>query len=414
MLPFILAATALVTVTLLLLLRPWRRSATDSAIVDARELAARICREQLAELDRDMAAGTLRADDHAQASTELQRRLLEDADVPSHRAAAQPTGTGRTSWILALALPPLAAALYTGLGNPAALAPQARPAAPTASTDVSAAQVDQMLADLAARAEKDPGNSRGWAMLARSYRLLGRLPESARAFERMGADVERSPALLVEYADVLGAMANGNLEGRPLQLVKRALELDPGHVPALSLYATAALHRQDTALALSTWERALALAPPGSEDAKWLAQVLADTRGASGTPPVVATTASAAAPSSTLEATAITGQVSLAPALAAQVQPGDTLFVYARPVDGRMPLAVLRTQASALPLAFTLDDSLAMSPVARLSGAARVRVDARISRSGNAMPAPGDLVAEGEMVATGTRGLSLQIDRVRP
>jgi hypothetical protein len=43
-----------------------------------------------------------------------------------------------------------------------------------------------------------------------------------------------------------------------------------------------------------------------------------------------------------------------------------------------------------------------------------VRVDARISRSGNAMPSPGDLVAEGEVVATGTRGVSLQIDRVRP
>jgi cytochrome c-type biogenesis protein CcmH len=79
-----------------------------------------------------------------------------------------------------------------------------------------------------------------------------------------------------------------------------------------------------------------------------------------------------------------------------------------------MPLAVLRAQAGSLPLNFTLDDSLAMSPTARLSGAARVRVDARISRSGNAMPSPGDLVAEGEVVATGTRGVSLQIDRVRP
>jgi cytochrome c-type biogenesis protein CcmH len=190
--------------------------------------------------------------------------------------------------------------------------------------------------------------------------------------------------------------------------VKRALELDPGNVTALSLYATAAFRRQDTALALRTWERALALAPPGSEDAKWLTQVLADARAAGGNPPTA--TASASTP----EPTAITGRVSLAPALAGQVKPGDTLFVYARPVEGRMPLAVLRAQAGSLPLNFTLDDSLAMSPTARLSGAARVRVDARISRSGNAMPSPGDLVAEGEVVATGTRGVSLQIDRVRP
>ena len=268
--------------------------------------------------------------------------------------------------------------------------------------------MDKMLADLAARAEANPGDTRAWTMLARSYRLLGRLADSARAFERIGADVEKSPALLVEYADVLGALADGNLEGRPLQMVKRALEIDPKHVPALSLYATAALRRQDTALAVSTWERALALAPPDSEDAKWLTQVLADVRGTGGP------ATSAAAASSAPEPTAITGRVSLAPALAAQVQPGDTLFVYARPVEGRMPLAVLRTQAGSLPLSFTLDDSLAMSPAAKLSGATRVRVDARISRSGNAMPSPGDLVAEGEVVATGTRGLTLLIDRVRP
>lgn len=412
MLPFLLAATALVALTLLLLLRPWQRAAADSTAVDARELAARVYRDQLAELDRDLAAGTLRAEDHAQACAELQRRLLEDADGLTPRAVA-PT-SGKTAWVLAAALPLLAAALYGGLGTPAALAPQARPAPPAASTDVSPAQVEQMLADLAARAEKDPGNTRGWAMLARSYRLLGRLPESASAFERMGADVEQSPALLVEYADVLGALANGNLEGKPLQLVKRALDLDPNHVPALSLLATAASRRQDMALAISTWERALALAPPGSEDATWLTQVLADARSAGGTPPPVTASSSSAAPTRALEATAITGRVSLAPALAAQVQPGDTLFVYARPVEGRMPLAVLRTQASALPLAFTLDDSLAMSPAARLSGATHVRVDARVSRSGHAMPAPGDLIAEGQVVDTGARGLTLQIDRVRP
>lgn len=407
MLTFLLAAVLLVALTLLLLLRPWQRSNVDGTAVDARELAARVYRDQLAELDRDLAAGTLRAEDHAASCAELQRRLLEDADGRPARTAVTPAG--RTSRALVIALPLLAAALYAWLGTPAALTPQAAPAPQQATPDVTQAQVDKMLADLAARAEANPGDTRAWTMLARSYRLLGRLPDSARAFERIGADVEKSPALLVEYADVLGALADGNLEGRPLQMVKRALEIDPKHVPALSLYATAALRRQDTALAVSTWERALALAPPDSEDAKWLTQVLADVRGNNGMAP-----SAAAAPASAPEPTAITGRVSLAPALAAQVQPGDTLFVYARPVEGRMPLAVLRTQAGALPLSFTLDDSLAMSPAAKLSGATRVRVDARISRSGNAMPSPGDLVAEGEVVATGTRGLTLLIDRVRP
>ncbi|MFG6489247.1 c-type cytochrome biogenesis protein CcmI [Roseateles sp. BYS78W] len=407
MLSFLLAAALLVALTLLLLLRPWKRAGGDHPTVDARDLAARVYRDQLAELDRDLAAGTLRTEDHALSVAELQRRLLEDADaLPAHVTAPN---TRRTAWVLTLALPLLAAALYAWLGTPTALTPPAPPpAGPNVTPNVSQAQVEKMLADLAARAEKNPGNTRDWVMLARSYRLLGRLPDSARAFERVGADIQKSPALLVEYADVLAALANGNLEGRPLQLVQRALELDPANVPALSLFATAALRRQDTALAISTWEKALVLAPPGSEDATWLTQVLADTRAARGQPPA------AGVPAPAPEPTAITGRVTLAPALAAQVQPGDTLFVYARPVDGRMPLAVLRARAGSLPLAFTLDDSLAMSPAARLSGAARVRVDARISHSGNAMPSAGDLVAEGEVVATGSRGLNLQIDRVHP
>ncbi len=441
MMIFLFAAALLVALTLLLLLRPRRRTVFDDTALDAQALAARICREQLAELDRDLAAGTLRAEDHAQAGAELQRRLIEDtppAVVPAVLPAAAaerapaPPAKGRTAWALAIALPLLAGALYAARGNPGAINPQDARPQPGTSADVSQAQVEQMLADLAARAEKDPANTRNWAMLARSYRLLGRLPESARAFERMGTAIEASPALLVEYADVLAALADGNLEGRPLQLVQRALEIAPNDVPALSLQATAAYRRHELQMAIGTWERALALAPAGSEDAKWLAQVLAEARSA-GLPATPAAPASAAAPLSTasaastapalsssaspataLAATAVTGRVSLAPALAAQVQPGDTLFVYARPVDGRMPLAVLRTQASALPLNFTLDDSLAMSPAAKLSGATRVRVDARISRSGNAMPSPGDLVAEGVIVATGARDVTLQIDRARP
>ncbi|MDE2148070.1 MAG: c-type cytochrome biogenesis protein CcmI, partial [Burkholderiales bacterium] len=103
----------------------------------------------------------------------------------------------------------------------------------------------------------------------------------------------------------------------------------------------------------------------------------------------------------------------LAPALQSRVSPGDTLFVYARAANGpRMPLAILRKKAGDLPLDFSLDDSMAMSPAATLSSAAQVVVGARISKSGNAMPAPGDLEVLSEPVAVGTHGLKLQIDQV--
>jgi cytochrome c-type biogenesis protein CcmH len=114
-------------------------------------------------------------------------------------------------------------------------------------------------------------------------------------------------------------------------------------------------------------------------------------------------------------ASAVQGRVTLAAGLRARVSPDDTLYVFARPAEGaRMPLAILRKQVKDLPLDFTLDDSLAMSPAARLSGTPRVVVGARISKSGNAMPQPGDLQGLSAPVPVGSRGISLEISDVLP
>jgi cytochrome c-type biogenesis protein CcmH len=88
------------------------------------------------------------------------------------------------------------------------------------------------------------------------------------------------------------------------------------------------------------------------------------------------------------------GSVSLDPRLRDRVRSGDTLFVFARAADERgPPLAVLRTAAGPWPLSFELDDRNSMLPGRSLSGFNRVILEARISRSGNALPQPGDLRA---------------------
>ena len=123
---FVLASALLVALTLLLLLRQWRRRSVDLT-ASTREINAGIYRDQLAELDRDRAAGTLAEADHAQARGELQRRLLDDAGVIETTATA-PAGARVTTIVIALAVPLLAAAMYTYLGQPAALDPAARQA----------------------------------------------------------------------------------------------------------------------------------------------------------------------------------------------------------------------------------------------------------------------------------------------
>ncbi len=420
---FVLASALLVAVTLLLLLRPWRRRAAD-VVASTREINAGIYRDQLAELDRDLAAGTLAETDHAQARGELQRRLLDDTSV-TEAAATAPASARTTTLVIALAVPLLAAALYTQLGQPAALDPAAR----QASTQPD---VEKMVATLAARLEAKPDDPKGWAVLGRSYRVMGRMPDAQKAFERIGAELDRDPVLLAEYADVLAANNNGNLEGKPMEAVGRALKLDPDNPMALALSATAAFNRQDMPSAVAQWERLLKQLPPDSEDAKWVQGQLEQIRGAvaststSAIPQPDATQlisppASAGAQAPTTQAaaatgdTAIRGQVSLAPALKAQALPTDTVFVFARAVQGpRMPLAVQRAKVSDLPLNFKLDDSLAVSPDFKISGFTEVRIEARISRSGSATPGPGDLIGTGAVVKPGARDLKLQIDQTRP
>lgn len=402
---FVLAAALLVAATLLLLLRPWKRVPKATA-ASTRDINAGIYRDQLAELDRDLAAGTLGPDDHAQARAELQRRLLDDAAHADTPAAAV-AGMRRTTLALVLLFPLAAGGLYWQLGSPAALDPVAT-RAPTQQ------DVEQMVSDLAARMEKNP-DPKGWVVLARSYRAMGRLPEAQAAFERIGPALQENATLLAEYADVLATRAMGNFDGKPMEVVNQALKLEPENPMALSLAATAAYNKNDFAQAVTLWERLLLIVPPDTDDAKWLAEAIAKTREQLGAKaPPAAKSAAVSKPVAGAGA-AVTGRVSLAPALAGKVQPGDTVFVFARnPQGSRMPLAVQRARASELPFEFKLDDSSAMSPEARLSGAAEVRIEARISRSGSATPGPGDLIGTGPVVKPGTGKVEVVIDQVRP
>lgn len=406
---FVLAAAVLVAVTLLLLLRPWRRTPAANE-ASTPEINAGVYRDQLQELDRDLAAGTLSAEDHAQARAELQRRLLDDAGNGDTQATT-PFGMRYTALALVLLMPLGAAGLYAVLGTPAALDP-------AATREPTRQDVEKMVTDLAARMEKNPGDTKGWVVLARSYRAMNRLPEAENAFNKIGDALYQNATLLAEYGDVLATRAMGNFDGKPMEIVQRALQLEPENPMALSLAATAAYNRNDFAKAVAYWEQLLKIVPPDSEDANWLTQAIAKTReqmaGPAVSPPVAAAP-KPQTPAAAATGTAVTGRVSLAPALAAKVQPGDTVFIFARnPQGSRMPLAVQRAKVSELPLDFKLDDSMAMSPEFKLSSATEVRIEARISKSGSATPGPGDLIGVGPVVKPGASKVAVQIDQVRP
>ncbi len=436
---FYLAATTLVVVALLLLLRPWWRSGRRVVSADFLPvLNTAIHRDRLAELERDHANGTLSAADLAEAREELQRQLLDD--TAAAEVVTTDSSSRRGGIVLAVVLPLAAVGLYAMLGTPAAVLPSA------VQAQRAMADMEQLTAKLAQKMEQNPNNPEGWAMLARSYKSLGRWDDAERAYTRIGPDLERNAELLAEVAEMLVQKNNG-FDPRARELVQKALRLEPDNMLALFLGGGEAFEGGRYAAAAEYWARLLPRLEPGSEDARMVESSLAMARERSaggvraGTPLAKAapgrgavlpgtaipqddvhrgvakpgTDAGPAKPAANAAATSLSGRVELATALKGKASPDDVVFIFARAVDGpRMPLAAKRARVADLPLDFVLDDSLAVMPGANLSSAQQVRVEVRISKSGTATPGTGDLTGKSEAVKPGAKGLRVVIDRVEP
>lgn len=410
---FLIAAALLTAAALMFVLPTLLRSESGAAsrvAHDALNLA--VLRDQSRELDADLAAGTIGQAAYGDARGELERRVAEDVrpSAPALAVAQQRP----LSIAIALALPALAAALYFQVGSPAALAPEQAVAAAAQQGEgheVTDAQIAAMVDGLAERLKKEPEDAEGWSMLARSYNAMNRFSEAAEAYGKLVKLVPPDGGMLADYADTL-AMAQGkSLQGEPEKLVARALAADPRNVKAIALSGSAAFERGDYALAAAQWQKILALVAPDSDIARSTSGSIAEARrlAQEAGAPITAGPAAAPAAAGAAAASALSGTVELDPALRARVADTDTVFIFARAAQGpRFPLAVLRKQVRDLPVKFALDDSMSMTPEARLSGYAQVVVGARISTSGSATPAPGDL--EG---VTGTVGPSAQGVRVR-
>ena len=390
---FAVAALAFVLPALLA-----RGGRAGSPAGDAANIA--IYRDQLRELDADLAAGTLLREQHDEARREIEGRMLDDVRAESPTAPAAGPGRG-SALAVGIALPLVAALLYFAVGNPGALAPV--PAG--GEHEVTVQQIEGMVERLAARLKESPEDVKGWTMLGRSYAVLDRFPEAVAAYENAIKRSAPDAQLLADYADALAMSQGRTLMGAPEKIIAQALQLDPDNVKALALAGTVAFQKKDFKGAIAHWERILKVVPPDSDMAESTRDSIADAQklaGFSARPEPAQKAAPAAA--------AVSGTVSLAPALAGKASPDDTVFIFARPAEGsRMPLAVMRKRVRDLPTAFKLDDSMAMTPAAKLSGHERVVVGARISKSGNPAVQPGDLEGLSAPVKPGAAGIAVLI-----
>ena len=255
---------ALVVLAALVLLLPvlWfgKRKKTTAADRKAANLA--IFRDQLADLEREHREEVITREEFEQAHTELKRRLLEEVEADNGDLAASGPPTSRPTAIALIVLLPLAAMLgYLLLGNPKAL----DPANTAPQKQMTADDINAMVARLAARMETNPDDMNGWIMLGRSYKMLGRYDEAVAAYGKAETMIDKDPELLASYAETLAMASGKGLTGKAKEQIDKALKLDPKHAHTLFLAGAAAMEAGDAKNAISYWEALLPQVEAGSE-----------------------------------------------------------------------------------------------------------------------------------------------------
>ncbi len=450
--------------------------AAEHASPAQRDANVAIAREQLAALDRARDAGDLDAAAYADERERLERTLAASLDAApvtrGHRAAA----IGAAA-VIAIAVPIATGVLYLELGQPEALVlgPQSRGAgtqqadsagavggqaapngAPPAGQggaeagagDAQAPALDQLLPELEAKLADRPDDLEGWSLLGRTYLNVQRFDKAAEALERASGLAPNDVDLLTALAEARAMRDGGTLTGAALAPLERAVELDPMHEQGLWLLGIARqqANEHDAAIGLLTRLRGIAVGSGNAAAVATIDEYLSASRGALGLAPIASGSEAAplaAAPSGpdadqadadqavadqavadqavtdqavTATGNAITVDVSLSDDARAEVDPAQSVFVFARAAEGPpMPLAVARLTVADLPTTVRLDESMAMLPTMTLATFPTVTVGARVSASGEPAAASGDWFDEQEDVAPADGPqLDLVIDRQVP
>ncbi|EIJ43247.1 cytochrome c-type biogenesis protein CcmI [Beggiatoa alba B18LD] len=413
MLTFWISASLLTLLALAFVIPPFfRRTSLPSETQSINAMNVAIYKEKCRDIDADE---TLSVAQKEIAKQELQKTLSTEL-----KSGSQAMMQARARWasvIVLLFVPLLATGLYYEFGTPDLIEPPAKAENPMMSEKM--AEFPQMVEKLAKKMQDNPDDPVGWQMLGRSYMVLQRYQDAIPAFNQViRLKGEQDAGALVDLAEAMAMANNEQLTGQPSELLDKALAFEPTHIKALWLSGLAMAQLGDYRKAIERWESLLAqLKPEEAEDRQIIEKHIAQAREllqSEGMSSVPAESASSRNSNNTA-AVQLSVNVQLADSLKTQLPANATLFIYARPAQGgRMPLAIVRKQASELPINnVILDDTTSAMPTMKLSSAQSVVVFARISASGNAMPQMGDLMGESSTLSLPhVEPIQIMIDKV--
>ncbi|WP_440830884.1 c-type cytochrome biogenesis protein CcmI [Pseudomonas fragariae (ex Marin et al. 2024)] len=384
MIDFWMAAGLLLLVALSFLLIPLLRGHRAQREEDRTALNVALYQERLNELQVQQEQGVLSVAQLQAARTEAARELLADTE------GAEPDRTSRLGkpllLLAALLVPMLGLAGYLQLG-----------ASDRVELSREFARPPTSLADMTQRLERSvqaqPDSAENLYFLARSYMAQNRPGDAAQMFERSVALAGRQPELLGQWAQALYFASDKHFTPQVQALTDEALQADPREVTSLGLLGIAAFETQRYQAAVDYWTRLLAALPADDASRSALEGGIARAR------ENLAKRPADAAPAPAVKAKSIKIHVELAAALQGKVRPNDSVFIFARAINGpAAPLAVKRITVADLPADVELSDADAMMPQLNLSNFAQVQLVARVSRAGQ--PTTGEWVGRSQPLAS--------------
>jgi len=264
-----------------------RAETTDNDKDTKQQANIEIYRDQLRELEADLANGIVSPEQYAADRDEIERRLLADVSGEADETKkAPPAAPDRAiAYGLAFGIPAAAIALYLLVGTSAALSGvPPGPVVNSGNAGMTQQGIEANVATLAKRLEQNPNDADGWSMLGRSYLSLEKYREASDAYARAASIKSQDADVLVEYAFAL-AMANGRqLQGQPAELVKRALQIAPENPRALELAGSVEFEAKNYKQAIVYWQKLLDKSAGDAELSKTITERINEAKALSAPP----------------------------------------------------------------------------------------------------------------------------------
>ncbi|MFK7965851.1 MAG: c-type cytochrome biogenesis protein CcmI [Burkholderiaceae bacterium] len=398
--------------------------------LDVQESQLAVMRDRRREIDDEQAAGRLTEAEAEEARNNLIDSLAQTLPAESGTApsASSPSVGPRrvlTAATVAMLLPTLAFVVYQQVGEPMI---GASPHLVDVNTMPSRQEIDNMVAQVIKATEDTPEDGQAWLALGQVRQAQRDYPAAAEAFGRAAALLPPNARLLAEQAEMQWLAQGRDFAGKPEQLLRQALTIEPGELKTNGLIAAYYMESGQQPAALPHLRTLLAAMSPDSEEGKQVGQLVdqieaniaalkaAGSQGGAAPPPIAQANSNPGSQTNSTDKPAgdalLTGRIELS---GEPVPAGAVLFISVRAAQGpRMPFAALRIPDPSLPMDFSLSDANAMSPQRRLSDAAEVVVEARLSLSGNAIRQTGDRFGQSDAGSNNRQGLVITIDQTVP